>query len=136
MHRDRIVRAALGVSVLFNLGAALLFAFPDSVLAQTAGMAAGAPPLYRALVALFLVLFAGAYAWLCVAREIARPFVAFAAIGKSLAFLTFVLLWLLGLGPARGAAASSGDAMLACVFLWWLAGGQDASSRRGKRPAI
>jgi hypothetical protein len=80
------------------------------------------------------VLFAGAYAWLCVAREIARPLVAFAATGKSLAFLTFVLLWLLELGPAMVAAASIGDALLACVFLWWLAGGQEA--RRDAEPEL
>jgi hypothetical protein len=120
MHRDRVVRTALGVSVPFNFGAAYLFALPDSALAKVLGIPSHAPPLYCALVALFLVLFAGAYAWLCLAREIARPLVAFAAIGKSFASFTFVFLWFLDLGPARGAAASIGDALLAGIFLWWL----------------
>jgi hypothetical protein len=120
MQRDRIVRTALGASVPFNLGAAYLFARPDSAFAKGLGIPGPAPPLYCALVALFLVLFAGAYAWLCRSREIARPLVAFAAIGKSLAFFTFVFLWLLSLGPGGAAVASLGDAFLAGIFLWWL----------------
>jgi hypothetical protein len=134
MQGDRVVRAALGISVPFNLGAAYLFAFPGSVLAQAAAMPASTPPLYCALVALFLTLFAGAYAWLCVSRVIARPLVAFAAIGKSLAFFTFVLLWLLKLGPGFGALASIGDALLASVFFWWLFATGRSSSQCGIYP--
>jgi len=45
-----------------------------------------APPIYCALLALFVVLFAGAYAWLALQPNINRPLVAFAAIGKAGAF--------------------------------------------------
>ncbi|SRR5258706_12977749 len=122
MRRDHVVRTALGLSVPFNLAAAYLFAMPGSALGRMQGMPADAPPLYCALVALFLCLFAGAYAWLCVQSEISRPLVAFSAIGKSLAFFTFVLLWLGKLGPASAARGSIGDAVLAGVFAWWLLG--------------
>jgi hypothetical protein len=120
MRPDTIVRRALGLSVPFNLAAACVLGFPRSALGQFAHVPAEVPPLYRALVALFLALFAGAYAWLCVQKEIDRAFVAFAAIGKSLAVLALVTLWLEGVGPAPVAAASMGDLVLAAIFSWWL----------------
>jgi hypothetical protein len=97
-----------------------LFALPASALGRMAGMPAATPPLYCALVALFLTLFAGAYAWLALQASISRPLLTFLAIGKSLAFFTFILLWLLSLGPANAALGSIGDALLAGVFAWWL----------------
>src|SRR5258707_4599499 len=106
MRRNLIIRTALALTVPFNLLAAFLFALPGSLLGRFAGLPADVPPLYCALVALFLMLFAGAYAWLLFQATISRPLLAFTAIGKSLAFFTFIFLWLLRLGPANAALAS------------------------------
>jgi hypothetical protein len=120
MGRNAIVRGALAVSTPFNLAAAFVFAFPGSALGQLQGLPSDAPALYRALVALFLVLFAGAYAWLSVQKQISRPLLALGAIGKAVAFLTFMSLALANLCPARLALGSIGDAVLASIFAWWL----------------
>jgi hypothetical protein len=120
MHRDTVVRTALALSAPYNLAGAYLFAFPASTLSQAQGLPADAPALYRALTALLLALFGAAYAWLAAQKEISRPLLALGAIGKALAFLTFVLLALMGLCSRRFAAASVGDAILATIFGWWL----------------
>ena len=117
---DRIVRSALVVSVPFNLAGAFVFGFPGSQLGHLQGLSADVPALYRSLVALFLVLFAGAYAWLAVQREISRPLLALGAIGKAVAFATFAALALEGLCPQRLALGGIGDAVLASIFTWWL----------------
>ena len=75
MDRDRIVRRALGVSVPFNLGGALAFAFPES-LGRLAGLPTPAPPMYSAPLAFLVALFAGTYAWLARQPHIDRPLVA------------------------------------------------------------
>ena len=120
MGRNAIVRGALAASIPFNLAAALVFAFPDSALGRLQGLPPDAPALYRALVALYLVLFAGAYAWLFVQKQISRPLLALGAIGKAVAFLTFISLAFANLCSARLAMGSIGDAVLASLFGWWL----------------
>ena len=112
-ERDRLIRPALAVSAIYNLGAALLFAFPSSAPGRLAGLPTGAPELYRMMMAFFVVLFAGAYAWLARQREIDRPLVAFAAIGKTGAFGIILALWLAGFSPGRGVIAAAGDPILA-----------------------
>lgn len=75
----------------------------------------------RALLALFLALFGGAYAWLAAQPRIDRAFVAFGAIGKSLAVATTVVLWTLGLASGRWMPVMTGALAFAAVFAWWLA---------------
>lgn len=120
MDADKLVRRALQISVVFNLGGAYLFAFPASGLGQIAGLPASAPGPYCALLAFFVVLFAGAYAWLSVQRDIDRPLIAFSAIGKAGAFVTILGFWISGQVPGRGVMIASGDLILACVFAWWM----------------
>lgn len=120
MGRNAIARGALAVSTPFNLAAAFVFGFPNSALGRVQGLPADPPALYRALVALFLVLFACAYAWLSLQKEISRPLLALGAIGKAAAFLTFLSLGLANLCSARLALGSIGDALLALIFGWWL----------------
>ena len=120
MGKNAIVRGALVISIPFNLAAAFVFAFPDSALGRLQGLPSDAPALYRALLALFLVLFAGAYAWLSVQKQISRPLLALGAIGKAFAFLTFMSLALANLCSTRLAMGSIGDVVLASVFGWWL----------------
>ncbi len=87
---------------------------------QFAGLPADVPVIYRAMTALFVLLFGGAYAWLAMQPTINRPFVAFGAIGKAAAFMTVVVLWLTGAVPGSGVLAMLGDILLALLFAWCL----------------
>jgi hypothetical protein len=120
MDKDRWMRRALWCTAFFNLGGALLFAFPSSFAGHVVGLPPDVPSIYRALLAMFVVLFAGAYAWLAVQEEIDRPLVAFSAIGKAIAVLTVSVFWLSGLLPGRGVLAVSGDLVFASIFARWL----------------
>jgi hypothetical protein len=86
MDKDEWFRRTLWLSVVYNLGGAFLFAFPSSALARLTGLPDPVAPVYCALRAFFVALFAGAYAWLAVQQDIDRPLVAFSAIGKGGAF--------------------------------------------------
>ena len=78
------------------------------------------PLVYRAFVAMFVLLFGGLYAWLAVQPIVHRPMVAFAAIGKSSAFLLVLTLWWLGEGAWQGVVAAAGDLLLAGLYVMWL----------------
>jgi len=108
------------VCVVFNLGGALLFAFPASPLSQFAGLPVSGHPLYSTLVAFFVALFGGAYAWLACQPNFDRPLVALAAIGKAGAFAIILIFWLLGEVPGRGVLVASGDLIFAGIFTWRL----------------
>jgi hypothetical protein len=122
MHRDRLIRRALAASAVFNLGGAVLFAFPDSPTGRLAGLSGAVPGVYSAMVAWFVLLFAGAYAWLARQPEIDRPLVALGAIGKAGAFSIFAACWILGQLSGRAALAGTGDLIFAAIFAWWLIG--------------
>jgi hypothetical protein len=120
VDKDTVLRGALWVSVVYNVGGALPFAFPSSPLGQLAGLPTPVPPIYGALLAFFVVLFGGAYAWLARQPTLDRPLVALAAIGKAGVFAVIVTFWLLGEAPSRGVLAATGDLVLAGIFAWWL----------------
>jgi hypothetical protein len=120
MSREHVLRPALWTAAFFNLAGAYPFAMPASSMGQFAGLPPVAPVVYRAMTALFVLLFAGAYAWLAMQPSINRPLVAFGAIGKAAAFLTVVVLWLKGAVPGSGVLAMLGDILLALVFGWCL----------------
>ncbi len=124
---DALMRRILVVSAVFNLGGAILFAFPDSV-GQLAGLPSAVPVVYRVLLALFVVLFGGAYAWLSWQPRIDRPMVAFSAIGKASAFFATAACWLVGAAPGIAVLAITGDLALAALFTWWLLAASPASS--------
>ena len=117
------MRRALWTTTAFNIGGALLFAFPGSPLGALAGLPSGVPAAYRALTALFVLLFAGAYAWLATQPTFDRPLVAFLAIGKASAFTVILCLWLASALAARSVIVASGDLAFAAIFSWWLLGG-------------
>jgi len=129
MDRDRLVRRALWASVPFNLGGALLFAFPES-LGRLADLPTPAPHVYTAPLAFLIALFAGTYAWLARQPRIDRPLVAFAALGKSGFFVVTFGLWVLGEASTQGVVGASGDLILAAIFAWWLLGESAAQPRR------
>ena len=126
MNRDRVVRRALWISVVYNSGGALLFAFPSSSLGRLAGLPSPVPPIYSTLVALFVALFAGLYGWLAMQPKIDRPMVALGAIGKAGAFSSMVALWGFGELRALVVLAGTGDLILAAIFIWWLLGGRSS----------
>ncbi len=122
MNKDTFIRRVLWATAVFNLGGGLLFAFPSSALGQLAGLPVPVPPVYAALLAFFVILFAGAYAWLALQQNIDRPLVAFAAIGKAGAFVLIFAFWSIGEVPARSLLAILGDLIFAGLFFWWLFG--------------
>ena len=129
MDRDHVMRRALWASVVYNLGGTLLFAFPSS-LGGLAGLPMPVPRVYTALLAVFVALFGGAYAWLARQARIDRPLVAMAALGKAGVFAVILSCWLLGEVPGRGVLAVSGDLAFAVVFAWWLLADPAADASR------
>jgi cobalamin synthase len=122
VNRDRFIRRVFWFSAAFNLLAALLFAFPASPPGKFAGFPTSAPLIYRMLLALFILLFAGAYGWLAQQAKISRTLVAFSAIGKICAFTVVIFCWLLGEASSRGLPGAAGDLIFAALFTWWLLG--------------
>jgi hypothetical protein len=116
------------LSVPFNIGGAFLFAFPASALGQLAGLPAEVPVSYRALLAFFPLLFAGAYAWLASRPLPDRPLLALSAAGKTGAFAVVFGLWWSSAAPAVSVVAALGDLVFAAVFTWWLIAASPAAS--------
>lgn len=116
------MRRILWLAAFANTSGGLLFAFPASAPGQLAGLPAHVPATYRALAAVLVWLLGGTYAWLAVQPVIVRPMVAFGAIGKALAFFTFVALWLGSAATFRSVALMSADLAFAAAFFAWLRG--------------
>lgn len=131
MSRELLLRRALWAAAGFNVLGALLFAFPRLPLAQLAGLPAEVPGAYRAFVALFILLFGAAYAWLARSAQPDRPMVLFGAIGKTSAFVLAMVLWLAGAFSGVGVLLASGDLGFAAIFFWCVRGGRAMASRRG-----
>ena len=124
LDKDKAMRAALWGSVLYNLGAAVVSAFPASALAQLEGFPIPVHPIYGALLAVFALLFGGTYAWLATQPAINRPLVFLSAVGKLAVFAVVVAFWLFGAISWRLVFASSGDLLFGAIFCWWLIGAQ------------
>jgi hypothetical protein len=116
---ETFIRRVLWVSAAFNLGGALLFAFPAS-LGQLLGLPVPVPGVYTALLVVFILLFGGTYAWVASQPTINRPMVALGAIGKASAFAAVFACWLAGAAPALSVVGMSGDLVLATLFASWL----------------
>src|SRR5215813_4911977 len=119
---DQLMRGALIASAVMNTGAALIFAFPDS-LGQLAGLPTPVPHIYTTLLAVFVMLFGIAYAWLARQPIIDRPLVAFSALGKAAVFSTILVFWILGYLRTRNVLAAIGDFIFAAIYACWLLGG-------------
>jgi hypothetical protein len=120
MVTDSFIRRVLWFSAAFNLSGAAILAFPSSALGQWLALPSSIPLLYGAYVAWFVVLFAGAYAWLACQPSIDRPVLAIAAIGKAGIFFITLFLWIIGEAAGRGLVAVSGDLILSGIYIWWL----------------
>lgn len=116
---DQALRRALWASVFYNFGGFLLFAFPDT-LGPLVGMPAPGPRVYTTLLATFVALFGGSYAWVASQPRIDAPMVALGAIGKASAFAVVFAFWLAGAVPGLVVLAISGDLGFAVLFASWL----------------
>lgn len=120
MKRNQLFRGVLWLAAGFNVFAAFLLAFPASAMGQAAGLPSAVPAAYRAVVAVFVLQFAGAYAWLARQSEPLRPMVAFSTIGKASVFLVTVGLWLLSEASIKTVLFASGDLLFVGLFVRWL----------------
>lgn len=127
MLSTALFRRLLWVAALFNLFAAGLLGFPASKLGQLAGLPATVPLAYRAIVAVFVLLFGACYAWLAAQPEPNRPMVAFGAIGKVSVVALVIVLWLASEASSTSLAVVAGDAVFAALFAWWLARSKSAT---------
>jgi quercetin dioxygenase-like cupin family protein len=116
---DETLRRALWASVFYNAGGTLLFLFPDS-LGRLAALPLPVPRVYTTLLATFVALFGGAYAWLARQPRIDAPMVALTAIGKAGAFFCLFAFWLAGSVSGLAVLAIAGDLVFAALFATWL----------------
>lgn len=122
-------RRLLWAAALFNVLAAVLLGFPGSPPGQMAGLPAEVPLAYRAIVVVFVLLFAGCYAWLAAQPEPNRPMVVLGAVGKIAVVAVVMGLWWAAQAPVASLAAVSGDLVFAVCFLWWLTNSKRESAR-------
>jgi hypothetical protein len=115
-----LFRRLLWVAALFNVFGAGLLGFPASPLGQWAGLPAEVPIAYRVIVAVFVLLFAGCYAWLATQAAPNRPMVALGALGKACVVIAAAVLVLAAEAPVDSLVAASGDLVFVALFLWWL----------------
>ena len=114
------IRATLWASAAFNVVAGLAFVFPATLGAAFGLPSPGTGHVYPLFVALFVLLFAGLYAWLARRSVISRQIVGFAAIGKACAFVLTVLLFAVGELPPRALGGAIFDLGFALAFTYWL----------------
>jgi hypothetical protein len=132
-NADPVMRAVLWIGAAFNFGAAAMLAFPDTV-GSFSGLPGTGPLFYRWLLALFVALFGGAYAWLALQTQISRPLVALAALCKTGVFIVSVVCWLLGDIPLQSLPPAVCDLVFALVFAWWLMATRDRVKKARPTP--
>jgi hypothetical protein len=119
MNRDQVMRRTLVVGAIFNLVAAAIFLFPDS-LGSMADLPRSGSVFHSWLIAVFIVIFAGVYLWLSRRTVIDRQMVVLAVVGKIGVFLVSVACLLLGELSLKAFAPAAGDFFFVLLFLWWL----------------
>ena len=127
----RFLRLTLVVAALMTAFGAYIFASPGSGFGQQYDLPANAPVVYRALVGLMLIVFAGMYAWMATQEVLLRPLLWLGVIGKGGAFLTALSLFALGLISAGPVSMLVGDGVLSVTWAVWLArtmGGNGAAA--------
>jgi hypothetical protein len=122
VSRDSFLRKVLWATVVYNVAGASAFALPASI-GQLAGLPLPVAPIYSVLLAVFVLLFGAAYAWLALQPAIDRPLVGFAAFGKASVFVAAIGLWATGNGPGLFVPGAVGDLIFAAIFAWWLRAG-------------
>lgn len=116
---DDAIRWVLRVGAVFNSAAALMLLFPTSF-GAFAGVPSSGSVFHAWLLALFVGLFGATYAWMSFQREIPRPLLGLAAIGKTGVFLVALACWLRADIAFATFALTLVDLAFAAVFFWWL----------------
>ena len=141
MARDRLLRSALWISVVYNAIGTWALLAPGSWAGRMAATPAGVPFLYRAELAWVVALFGVAYLWLALRRALDAavvPVLVLGAVGKAGFFAIYVLTWWRGELPRTAVASAAGDLLLAAVFGWWVLtrhGSAAAATVRGQAAA-
>ncbi len=125
--RTELFRRILWLAAAFNVLGACLLGFPASPLGQLAGLPPEVPLAYRSIVTVFVLLFAGTYAWLALQPQPNRPMVVLGTIGKGGVVVVVTALWLADAAPLNSLAAVGGDLLFALAFGWWLTGSKPAA---------
>ena len=123
MNSDIAMRRILWIAAAFNLGGAVLFAFPASPLGQLVGLPVPVPGIYCAILAFLVALFGASYVWLARQPAIDRPMVALFAVGKAGVFALVAVFWITGGVPGLAVLVASGDLVFAVLFARWLRAG-------------
>jgi len=119
-NRDKWMRRVLWLASVFNLGGAMLLAFPAAPLGRLAGFPPNVPGIYCALLSFLVALFGASYVWLALQPIIHKPLVVLTAVGKVGVFVIVAAFWLVGAAPGSGVVVASGDLALGSYFIWWL----------------
>jgi uncharacterized BrkB/YihY/UPF0761 family membrane protein len=119
----------LWAAAAFNVLIACMVGFPASPAGQLAGLPAEVPLEYRAILATFVLLFAGVYAWLATQPEPNRPMVVLGALGKASVVVVGTAVWLATQAPVSSLGAVAADLVFVLAFAWWLKGSNAAADK-------
>lgn len=119
MNGNRYFRAVLVVGAGFNFFMALVILFPNTI-GRFADLPRSESRFFSWLLALFVALFGGVYAYLSRTPVIERSLITLAVIGKTGVFLVALACLLLGDLSPRAFAPAIGDLIFAVIFLGWL----------------
>lgn len=110
------LRWVLRVAGIFNLGAALLFAFPES-LGRLAGLPGGGPRFYVWLLAVWVALLGLVYLWLAQREAVDRPLLGTAALIKASVFVVAIASFVRGELTATALLPAGADLVFAALFV-------------------
>lgn len=119
MSKDKIIRGTLFTTTVFNFVVALMLAFPITI-GKLAQLPEPASFFYTSLMSMLVALFGGAYAWLALQKQINRPLLTFATIGKTGVFIVSLYYWLAGQITFFVFTVAIADLIFASIFVWWL----------------
>ncbi len=118
MSPDRIVRAALWVSVPINALGVLVFT-PLAFGYASPLLPVAAPRFFAAQIDFVIALFLVVYAWLAVQPRLNRGLVVVGGAGKIGFFALTAVYAVVGDLPMSMAVNATPDLVLGGVFLWW-----------------
>ena len=120
MNSQSFVRKTLGLSCIFNIGAAYIVAFPSSSVSQMFELPRNVPILYAALLAFVILMFGVIYGWLARQPRIDQPLLFVGGAGKLCFFLLTAIMCLQGNASGKFALLATGDLVFGSIWLWWL----------------
>ena len=120
MNTQSLVRVTLGLSCIFNLGAAYLIAFPSSYMGQVFELPQNVPPLYAGLLSFVVLMFGVIYGWLARQIDMDQPLLFVGGFGKLCFFSLIAITWLLGNASGKFTILGTGDLIFGSIWLGWL----------------